>query len=176
MGFDKTVVSVDGVPCAARAADVMVGVLSPVVEVGPGRSSLPAVREDPAGSGPLAAIAAGFAHLRQRFDFDGPVVVVAGDYPFVTEAALQMLTRFPGRVSVVPVVAGRAQPLLARWSSEALAAAGALVTAGERSMRALVDLEEVVLLEEANWPAGVDVRAFSDMDTPEDLVELGLDG
>jgi len=176
MGFDKTLVSVDGIPCAVRAGDVMVAVLEPVVEVGPGRSSLPAVREQPAGAGPLAAISAGFAHLRQQFGFDGPVVVVAGDHPFVSEAALQMLARFPGGASVVPVVAGRPQPLLARWSAEVLLKAASMVTAGERSMRALVDRDEVVLLEEADWPAGVDVRAFSDIDTPEDLVQLGLEG
>jgi molybdopterin-guanine dinucleotide biosynthesis protein A len=175
MGFDKTVVSVGGVPCAVRAAGVMMAVLSPVVEVGPGRSSLSAVREEPAGAGPLAAISAGFAHLRERFGFDGAVVVVAGDHPFVNEAALEMLVRFPGRASVVPVVAGRAQPLLARWSSEALLEAASLVAAGERSMHALVARDEVVLLEEADWPAGVEVRAFSDIDTPEDLVNLGLE-
>jgi hypothetical protein len=33
-----------------------------------------------------------------------------------------------------------------------------------------------VLLEEADWPSGVDVLAFSDIDTPDDLVELGLAG
>jgi len=175
MGFDKTMVPVDGVPCAERAARIMAGVLDPLVEVGPGRSSLAAVREEPAGSGPLAALSAGFTHLRRLLGIDVPAVVVAGDHPFVTEAALAMLARFAGDRSVVPVVAGRPQPLLARWSVAALRDAGPLVASGHRSMMSLLGRDDVVLLDESQWPADVDVREFSDLDTREDLVRLGFE-
>src|SRR5438132_14472 len=66
MGTDKALIEVDGQRLAERAAAVLAAVADPVVEVGPGWSPLPAVREDPPGSGPLAAVSTGAAALRRR--------------------------------------------------------------------------------------------------------------
>ena len=55
MGTDKALIEVDGQRLVDRAAAVLGAVADPVIEVGPGWSELPAVREDPPGSGPLAA-------------------------------------------------------------------------------------------------------------------------
>jgi molybdopterin-guanine dinucleotide biosynthesis protein A len=174
LGFDKTLVDVAGVPCARRTAGLMEQVLAPLVEVGTGCSGLPSVREEPPGSGPLAALAAGGDWLRRRGAVDLPVVVVAGDLPLVTVEVLAMLRDWPGEASVVPVVEGRAQPLLARWSQAALEEARRALVRGERALRTLVESDNVELVEEATWPAGVDASVFADIDTPEDLERLGL--
>ena len=174
MGFDKTVVPVGGVGCAERVARVLAGLLDPVVEVGPGRTSLPVVCEDPPGAGPLAALHAGFVRICALVAGPPVVVVAAGDLPHLSGAAVAMLARWPGEGSVVPVVDGRAQPLSARWSVAAMSAAAQALLRGERSLRALLALPDVRLLEASEWPAGVDALAFADIDTPEDLDRLGL--
>ena len=175
MGFDKTSFRIDGVPCAQRIARVMCEVLDPVIEVGPGHSGLPAVREHPEGSGPLAALSGGFAELCRRSRRERAAVVVAGDLAFVTEVALRMLADWdPQDRSIVPVVNGRAQALCARWSVTDLRHAEALVAGGQRSMQGLLSQPDVVMVDESNWPDGVDSRAFSDIDTPEDLERFGL--
>jgi molybdopterin-guanine dinucleotide biosynthesis protein A len=175
MGFDKTTIRVDGVPCAERIARVMSAVLHPVIEVGPGHCGLTTVRERPPGSGPLAAMSEGLAELRRVSRADVAVVVVAGDLPFVTELALRMLIEWmPEGCSVVPVVDGRAQPLCARWSVADLDHAEAVLAQGDRSLKQLLLRPDVVMVDESDWPVGVDARTFSDIDTPEDLDRLGI--
>jgi molybdenum cofactor guanylyltransferase len=169
MGFDKMVVRVDGLGCAERVARVLSGRLDPVIEVGPGRTALPALFEEPRGTGPLRALAAGFERLCSMLSRPPSIVVAAGDLPHLNDAAVRMLVEWPGDGSVVPVVAGRAQPLSARWSPAALAEAQLALTRGERSLRALLACPDVELAEESAWPAGVTALAFSDIDTPEDL-------
>lgn len=173
MGFDKASIAIDGVPAAVRTARVLSAVAFPVVEVGPGRSGLASVREDPPGSGPLAAIAAGVRSLSEA-GHDGAVLVVACDLPLLTEAALGMLAEWPGRSSVVPVVAGHPQPLCARWSGADLGSAAGLVDAGKRSMKALLSRPGIVFLDESSWPRSIEVGVLSDADTPTALDRLGL--
>jgi molybdopterin-guanine dinucleotide biosynthesis protein A len=173
MGFEKASMPIDGTSNSKRLAQVLIEVANPVIEVGPGRSGLPAVVEDPPGSGPLAAIAAGVSALDDG-GHKGPSLVVACDLPFVDEKLLDLLAGWPGDISVVPVVEGHPQPLCARWSSSDLASSAVLVASGERSMRVLVSRPGVVMLDETGWSSTVDGRAFSDVDTPADLVRLGL--
>jgi molybdopterin-guanine dinucleotide biosynthesis protein A len=173
MGFDKAALLVEGVPNAVRLAALLVEVAAPVVEVGPGRSGLPAVREEPPGSGPLAAVGAGVAWLG-RAGYRGAALAVACDLPFLDAGALRALASWPGEGSAVPFAGGYPQPLCARWSARDLAAATQLVEAGERSMRALLARPGVVLVDEGRWPAGLSARVLADVDTPEDLRRLGL--
>lgn len=176
MGVDKATLEVGGVPCAVHVASVLAAAADPLVEVGPGHTGLVRAPEERPGEGPLAALVAGARALAAR-GHAGGVLALACDLPAVTPAALSMLATWPTNASVVPLVAGRPQTLCARWSAAALAEAASLVTAGERSMRALLSRlgpEGVVLLDEGAWPAGVDASAFADVDTPEDLARLGL--
>ncbi len=173
MGFDKASMLIGGIPCAARVATAMQAVVADVVEVGPGVSGLPAVREEPLGGGPLVAVRAGARALDEVKGWSS-VLVLACDLPLVTEGLLRTLVQWPGSHSVVPVIEGKPQPLCARWSAEDLAAAADLVEAGMRSMRSLIDRSGVELVEEEHWPDEVDQRAFSDVDTPTDLQGLGL--
>ena len=172
MGADKPALVVDGVSLAERAAAALAAVVDPVLEVGPGRSSLPVVTEPEPGAGPLGALAAGAAALAHR-GHQGGAVVLAADLPFVTAGIVRVLASHPSEASVVPVVAGRRQLLAARYSPQALARAAALCAAGRRALHDLLDEGAVVDLGEDEL-AGVDLRELEDVDTPEDLARLGL--
>jgi molybdopterin-guanine dinucleotide biosynthesis protein A len=141
--------------------------------VGLGASGLVVTRDDPPGSGPLAGMDAGGRFLRQR-GYDIPALVVACDLPFLDVAVLEMLAGWPGDRSVVPIVDGHPQLLCARWSSEDLRRAGALVGAGERAVRALFDQAAPEVLDEDRWPDGVSAAAFADVDGAADLERLGV--
>src|SRR5712692_6470867 len=61
MGQPKAAIVVDGTSLADRTAALLALVSDPVIEVGPGYTNLVRVQESPAGGGPLAAVAAGWA-------------------------------------------------------------------------------------------------------------------
>lgn len=173
MGRDKTQLVHEGRTLARRTADLLAAVSATALEVGPGRSGLEFLEEEPAGEGPLAAIAAGRGALRRR-GHDGPALVVACDMPFLTRDYLAFLVAFDAESSVVPVVEGRVQPLCARWSRADLDAASAHFAQGDRSLRFLAETPGVVLLEESQWRAHASRRLFIDVDTPEDARRCGL--
>jgi molybdenum cofactor guanylyltransferase len=174
MGSDKASLMVAGELLADRSARVLAEVCSPVLEVGPGHTGLDSVREDPPGGGPLAAIAAGDRALRDR-GHQGAAMILAVDLPLVTARALEFLRDFPGPDTVVPFVAGQPQPLCARYSAEALDRTPAAVSDGEDSVRRFLgSLPGVQWVGPRMWGEVADERTFADVDTPEDLVRLGL--
>lgn len=166
MGVDKSSLLVGGRPLGTVTAELLRRVVSPVLEVGPGWTSLPSVEEEPRGGGPLVAIAAGAAALAGRGQA-GPAVVVATDLPRLGLSFLHRLAAHPSDLSVVPVVAGHPQWLAARWSPQTLLFAQRLVAEGERQMAALD--EDVEWLDEPQW-----TDQLVDVDTPADLERLGL--
>ena len=168
MGRDKATLAVGGVTLAVRTARLLTSVAAPCLEVGPGVSGLPSVLEDPAGSGPLVAVAAAVAHLPSGV----AALVVACDLPRLDEALLRWLATHPSPRSVVPTWESRPQPLCARWSPAALARAVELVAAGARSMRALLGGSDALLV----LPPPELSLALADVDTPEQLGEIpGVD-
>ena len=171
MGTDKACLVVDGRSLAERGAAALAAVCDPVLEVGPGYSGLPAVREEPPGSGPLAAVGAGWAALSAA-GHRGPVLVMAVDMPFVTSALLHLLAHRPGPATAVPRSDGRAQPLCARFASEALEQVAGLLASGERSLRALLEVVDVDWVERAEWEPVAGPDAFTDLDEPADLARL----
>jgi molybdopterin-guanine dinucleotide biosynthesis protein A len=174
MGRDKALVTVDGRSLCLRTAELLAGVASLVVEIGPGYTTLPRAVESCPHSGPLPAVAAGAGYLTAAGQH-GPALVVATDLPRLTAGLLDLLASWPGTGTVVPLAGGRPQSLCARYSPAALAAAIALVEAGARSMRSLLDhLEpDVTWLPEGQWiPAAGRPDALVDVDTPEDLAAL----
>jgi molybdopterin-guanine dinucleotide biosynthesis protein A len=180
-GSAKAEIRVAGERLADRNARVLSAVADPVLEVGPGWSSLTTVHEDEPGAGPLAAVAAGGLALAARGAGDGGVVVAAVDLPFLDAALLALLVDLAsapdGPRTVVPRVDGRPQPLCACYSPSALARAAELVQTGERSMRGLLtDLGDgLCWVDEADWGAVTTARGFSDVDTPDDALRLGLE-
>jgi molybdopterin-guanine dinucleotide biosynthesis protein A/molybdopterin-guanine dinucleotide biosynthesis protein B len=169
LGFDKATVRIGSETLAARAARVLAGVCTPIVEVGPGHTGLPAVREVPPGSGPLAALLAGADALA------APSILLLGcDLVRVQSPMLELLARWDGAPTAVPIVAGEPQLVCARYGPDAITAARRLVATGERSLRALVSAIDVAFITEARWRLVGDADAFDDLDTPEDLARLGL--
>ena len=173
MGTDKALIEVGGQLLVDRAAAVLSAVASPVVEVGPGWSALPAVREDPPGSGPLAALAAGAAELR-RLGHDGPVLVLAVDMPRVTVELLRFLAERAGPpATAVPRAGGHPQPMCARYGPDVLAAIDERLATGGRSLRDLLESlavpGAVAWVEPEEWEPVAGPGAFADVDTPEDL-------
>ena len=175
-GAPKADARVRGERLADRSARVLAEVATPVLEVGPGWSSLDAVVEDDPGAGPLAAVAAGGAALTARGAGDHAILVIAVDLPFVDAALLRVLADAPAADAVVPRVDGRPQPLCARYSPAALVVAADLVAAGARAMHALLDALTVRWLDEPEWLAVTTARAFVDVDTPEDARAAGVEG
>lgn len=172
MGADKASLVVHGEPLARRIAGLLTFMCrGPLIEVGPGRSGFPAVTEDPPGSGPLAAVAAGAGELG-RLGWSGSALVLSCDLPLLSAPALALLARWPGEDAVVPQVGGRRQPLCARWSPADLTAAVTLAASGQRSLHGLPGAGGVVVLTEADWSGVADARSFSDADTPEELAAL----
>ena len=174
MGRDKTQLVLEGMTIARRTGRLLQQVSETALEVGPGTSGLAFVREVPHGAGPLAAVAEGRRALLER-GHCGDALVVACDLPLLSADLLHWLAAFDAPISVVPVVEGRAQPLLARWSGPDLDTAAELVRGGERSLRPLLCAPGVVLVDESQWGSITGRETFDDIDTPADAHRYGLD-
>ena len=173
MGRDKSRIIIDGTTLARRNAALLEQVVTRAYEVGPGHSGLVATREDPVGAGPLAAVVAGNQLLRAN-GHRGAALVIACDLPFLDSSLLAFLAEYDAPGTVVPVVDGRAQPLLARWGVRDLDEAQRRYERGLRSLRHVTDGDDVTLLDESAWCRAASSRAFVDIDTPEDLARYGL--
>jgi molybdopterin-guanine dinucleotide biosynthesis protein A len=169
LGFDKATVVVGDETLAERAARVLSAACSPVIEVGPGRSGLPAIRETPPGAGPLAGLLAGVDALGAD-----AVVLLGCDLVRVESSLVALLAGWDGAPSAVPTLDGMPQLVCARYGSDALGAARVLLAAGERSLRAVLEAVPIDLVPESRWRAVAGADAFDDLDTPEDLARLGL--
>lgn len=174
LGVPKAELRRDGERLADRNAAVLASVCTMTLEVGPGSSPLPAVREEPPGSGPLAALVAGADALRSR-GVERSVLVLGVDLPFVDVALLRWLAARPGSGTVVPRVDGVAQPLCARYSTADLAVAARLRREGAASMRSLLDTVAVTYVDERAWGVVADRSCFADVDTPDAVARAGLE-
>lgn len=174
-GVDKATLRLDGETLGDRAVRVLGAVAAPVLEVGPSFTSAAAVHDDPPGRGPLVAISTGAAALRDVDAGGLPTIVLAVDLPFVDERVLRWLAEHPAASSVVPRVHDMPQTLCARYDSDALTTAAALVARGEHSVRALLGAVTVHYADQAEWGAITDARAFADVDTREDATAVGIE-
>jgi molybdopterin-guanine dinucleotide biosynthesis protein A len=173
MGFDKASIRVDGRSAASRAATLLSSVADPVWEVGPSHCHLPHVVEDPPGSGPVGAVAAGWKALTEA-GHRGPVLVLACDLPLMTTGLLRWLAEVPTESTVVPVVEGRAQPLCARWSVADLSRLVELFASGYRAFKTMYETMDIAFVDEQAWGPAASARMFTDTDAPEDLERLGI--
>jgi molybdopterin-guanine dinucleotide biosynthesis protein A len=126
------------------------------------------------GAGPLAGVHAALVATAAH----AGVVCVAGDMPFIAPALLALLRDHePGADAVVPRVAGRPEPLLARWGRACLPVVEARLAAGERAVHALFDHVRTSWLDEPALRA-VDpaLRSFTNVNTPEDLRRVEDEG
>jgi molybdopterin-guanine dinucleotide biosynthesis protein A len=172
MGRDKATLTLpNGDTCSGTVAARLALVTRPVLEVGPGVSGPAWVPDAAPDSGPLAAMATGWAALKAS-GFTGAVIVVACDLPMVAVPLLKLLARMPGEATVVPLVNGKAQSLCARYSPASLNLCQILVSDGCRSLRTLLRETDVTLLQPESWGQVVDEQSFTDLDTPEDLARF----
>jgi molybdopterin-guanine dinucleotide biosynthesis protein A len=172
MGRDKATLSLAGEPMAVRLGRLLSAITFPTLEVGPGHSGLPSVREEPPGQGPLVAVAAG-ARALGELGSTGPAIVVACDLVRLTPEALELLACWPTTGAVVPEVDGHRQPLCARWAAADLATAVERAAVGQRAIGHLPAASPCTVLTPGHG-IPVDSRVFADADRPEDLRDLGL--
>jgi molybdopterin-guanine dinucleotide biosynthesis protein A len=173
LGRDKATLVLDGRTLAARAADLLTTRGLVAVEVGPGHTALPAVREEPVSGGPLAGLVAGVAALTASLGAPpDAVVLLACDLPRAAPVVDALLAAPPAGL-VVPVdAAGRAQHVCARYGAAVVARGAALLATGERSLRALVaTVPDDERVEVRDLPPD----ALADVDTPEDARRWGVE-
>lgn len=123
-GIDKPMITVGGTTLLERAIDAL-GAADPVVVVGPRRpqrteprTGLLWTREEPPGSGPVAALTAGLLLVPNEF-----VAVLAADLSGITSQTVERLTAAASGASAGAVLVDRAgyrQWLIGVWRRTAL--------------------------------------------------------
>jgi molybdopterin-guanine dinucleotide biosynthesis protein A len=165
-GKDKPALDVGGVPLAARVAKAAAGAHRLIV-VGPAPDGfVPDVltREEPAGGGPVAALAAGITQVSADF-----VAVLAGDLPFLTAGVVDRLHAAVAALDVALLVDddGRDQLLCAVWRTGVLRSVLAGRSGG--SVRALLAAVPPERVERLAATRSADPPPWFDCDTEEDL-------
>ena len=167
IGGDKAMVELEGRPLLHYPLSVLRAVLDEVAVVAKQSTLLPSLdveiaiwldAEEP--RHPLAGVVQALRCARGR-----PVVIVAGDMPFVTRGLVAALARerSRGAVAVVPRAAGRLQPLCARYEPRALSAlAGCDFASPAGDVVAALDPRIV------EWP---DEEPFFTLNGPEDILQ-----
>jgi molybdenum cofactor guanylyltransferase len=167
IGGDKAMVELEGRPLLHYPLSVLRAVLDEVAVVAKQSTLLPSLdvevaiwldAEEP--RHPLAGVAQALRCARGR-----PVVIVAGDMPFVTRGLVAALARerSRGAVAVVPRAGGRLQPLCARYEPRALSAlAGCDFASPAGDVVAALDPRIV------EWP---DEEPFFTVNGPEDILQ-----
>jgi molybdenum cofactor guanylyltransferase len=174
IGGDKAIVELEGRPLLHYPLNVLRAVLDDVAVVAKPSTVLPGLDADIAiwleaeePRHPLAGIVHALRCARGR-----PVVVVAGDMPFVTRSLVASLARerARGAVAVVPRAAGELQPLCARYDPRALTA----LAAGDFAAP-LRDVVAGLSPRIVEWP---DDEPFFNVNHPEDILQAAalLDG
>ena len=165
-GVDKPALLVGGRSMLDRVVEA-VAAAETVVVVGPARPSarpVLSVREDPPGGGPVAALAAGLAHVRSDV-----VAVLAADLPFLTPDVLLLMESRLGLANDGALLVdgeGRDQLLAGVWRTASLRQA--LADAGPPEGLALRRVLAPLSVVRVAAPAGLP-EPWRDCDTPEDL-------
>ena len=171
MGSDKALLDIDGRPLVEHVARRLSGVCVEVL-VAPGDRALagltwPLVADRVLGQGPLAGILGGLAVARTAL-----MAVAAVDMPEVDAGVLADLAdRWDDAAdAVVPVVAGRPQPLHAVYATAALATLAEAFDAGERSVLGALARGDAIYhtVDDGQWAIN--------LNTPEDLRRYRTDG
>jgi molybdopterin-guanine dinucleotide biosynthesis protein A len=125
--------------------------------------------------GPIAGLDAVLAALPDGID---AVVCVAGDMPFLSPALLEHLRDGArGAPALVPRVAGRAEPLLARYARAIAPVVAEQIASGRYAMIDLLARLEVTWLDEPELRAlDPELRSIANVNTSEDLARLDPDG
>lgn len=160
-GADKQAVEIDGVSMFDRALAAAKGA-ERIVAVGPERATPGEVRwarEDPAGGGPVAAIAAGLELVAEPW-----CLVLAADLPWIAPAVPLLLTAATKADVAVLTTLGRRNHLAAVWRTDALHAAVERLdeVSGAAARTLFVDTHVVEVSDPAGW--GRDCDTWSDIE------------
>jgi molybdenum cofactor guanylyltransferase len=167
IGGDKATIELAGRPLLLYPLAVVRATLDEVAVVAKTFSVLPPLDADvtiwlepDAPRHPLAGVVHALMRARGR-----PVIVVAGDMPFVTRALVTALARerTRGAPAVVPRAAGSLRPLCARYEQSALAALTAFDPAAPAE-ETVAALRPRIL----DWP---EEEPFFKVNRPEDLLQ-----
>ena len=164
MGGSKALVELDGVPLLCYPVAVMREVVEDIAVVCKQDTPLPDLGngveiwcEHETEQHPLIGIAAALRQAAPR-----PILVCAGDMPLIDADSLRALLNAPAPASaVVARAGGRLQPLLARYSTEVLAA-----------LQERAPNESATAVVERLAPLVIDVpeRVVFNVNAPEDLL------
>jgi molybdopterin-guanine dinucleotide biosynthesis protein A len=137
---------------------IVAGDLSPYAAVASAHGAL-LVPDRAPGQGPLAGLEAALGA-----GGGDALLVFACDLPFLDAELIRALRDAPDAEAVVPRIAGRAQPLAARYARAILPKVQARLARGALRLSELVDELAVVWLDLADAPPG-----FFNVNTPADL-------
>jgi molybdopterin-guanine dinucleotide biosynthesis protein A len=127
---------------------------------------VPVVADAAPGLGPLAGLQAVLAAARAD-----RVVVVGCDMPDVSTAALEKLLDAPAADVVIPMVAGRLEPLFARYARGCLPAIRAALARGDFKATSFLDDVDVREVPERVWRAlDPELGFLRNCNAPEDLL------
>lgn len=134
---------------------------------------VPLVPDRQPGAGPLAGIEAALLSLTVGED---AAVCLGGDMPFIRTAVLRLLVETAPRASVVaPWVAGRPEPLCARYGRTCLAAIGARLAQGQMKTSAFLEATATQWIDEATFRrADPGLISLQNVNTPADRDRLEL--
>jgi molybdenum cofactor guanylyltransferase len=170
MGAPKPCVELGGRPLIAYALETIAAAgLEPVVVAKPGSGlpplDCPVIREPDPTSHPAAGILAAL-----RANQAGPVVVLPCDVPFVPPELVAHLAALDAPAAV-PSVAGRLQPLLARYTALANPVLEAAVERGESLRDAIRALDPPILRDGDLARFGEPERIAFNVNDRDDLAE-----
>jgi molybdenum cofactor guanylyltransferase len=167
IGGDKATIELAGRPLLHYPLAVVRATVDEVAVVAKAFTVLPSLDADvtiwlepDAPRHPLAGVVHALVRARGR-----PVIVVAGDMPFVSRALVNALARerTRGALAVVPRAGGRVHPLCARYEQSALAALTAF-DPGATLEETVGALRPRIL----DWP---EEEPFFKVNRPEDLLQ-----
>jgi molybdopterin-guanine dinucleotide biosynthesis protein A len=168
MGLDKASLEVDGRPLAEFIAQRLLVGCNPVTVLG-------------------RAPIAGFDFIGDEGEYEGPLVALSRfapirDWIFVASCDLAafdarvprfLLSRAGSSRAVVPMIAGRLQPLCALYPKYALETALQLVAHGKKSMMALIDSIAYTVIDEASFEnGGIEPKSVLGANTLDELRKL----
>ena len=176
MGRDKATLEWDGTPLLLR----VVGRLAPIaaevwVAARPGQA-LPAgayrrVDDERPDEGPLAGLSRALAAIGREWEI-APVAVAACDYPHADPALFPaLLAASPDAAAIVPVLDGRAHPLLAIWKSDLAPVCERALARGARRVREVLDEVGAVEIDARGLLGDAAERVLQNVNDPDALKE-----
>ena len=177
LGGDKAAAQAAGRSLLHWTADALAAATDDIVVVARPGQSLPlpdgvswrVVPDTRAGAGPLAGIEAGLAAVQHEL-----AVVVATDMPLLAPALVRAIAHACRDVDVaMPVRDGRPEPLLAAYRRDCRSIVSAMLDAGERRPRRLLDQTPSRRLDAQQLRQhDPDLASFRNVNTPADLAAV----